>query len=263
MRARFTLSLGTVLLAAAGTLGACSSPSDDASQQPSGAAASSMGAPAAQGALPGTGQVTETMDTGGYTYVCVDMGGKEVWAAGPQIAVKKGDTVSLPAGMAMTNYHSNTLNRTFPLVYFVGAIQVGGAPSAGMPAMSTEAADAMAAAAHKSAAAAPAAAAGPVARVDGGQTVEEIVTKSADFAGKDIVVRGRVVKYMAGIMGTNWLHLQDGTGAAGTNDRTVTSDTAVAVGDVVVVRGKVTTDKDFGAGYQYAVIVEKAAVTKE
>lgn len=256
MRTSLFLAVGAVTLVTAAILAACSSKTDDGAQAPA-VAPTTSGAPAvaqAPGTLPGSGKVLETMDTGSYTYVRVDIGGQEVWAAGPQVAVKVGDTVTLPKGMAMTNYHSASLNRDFPVVYFVGAIQTGD------PAKLE--ADAIAAA-HKRVVSTAPVAAGPIARLDGGQSVEEIVTKGAEFAGKDIAVRGRVVKFNAGIMGSNWIHIQDGSGAAGTNDLTVTTDATVAVGDVVVVRGKVSTDKDFGAGYKYAVIVEKAAVEKQ
>ena len=66
-------------------------------------------------------------------------------------------------------------------------------------------------------------------------------------------------------MGTTFMHLQDGTGseADGTHDLTVTTDDPVAQGQTVVVRGTLITDKDFGAGYKYAVIVEEATLTKE
>ena len=33
------------------------------------------------------------------------------------------------------------------------------------------------------------------------------------------------------------------------------------VGDVVVVSGSVSVDRDFGAGYKYTVIIEDATVT--
>ena len=70
------------------------------------------------------------------------------------------------------------------------------------------------------------------------------------------------MKYSAGIMGRNWIHLQDGTGdaATGTHDITVTSSDTTAVGDIILVEGTVAVDKDFGAGYRYAVIVEEASV---
>jgi len=258
MRSSLPLSFGAVLIGTVAVLAACSNPADDAAVQPAASAPASTAAPdaapdAAPGVPLGTGKVLETMDAGAYTYVRVDLGGRDVWAAGPQISLKPGDTVTLPAGMAMREYHSATLDRTFPLVYFVGAIQPGGAAARDAEAMD---------AAHKRVAtAAPAAA--PVAHLDGGRTVEEIVTQSADLAGKDVAVRARVVKFNAGIMGSNWIHVQDGTGSAGTNDLTITTDATVAVGDVVVVRGKVTTDKDFGAGYRYAVIVEKATIEKQ
>lgn len=261
------LTLGVSLIATAAALAACTGPADeytpkspDATAAPTAAAPTTetpAAAPAATpGVPPGTGKVLEAIDAAGYTYVRVDLGGKETWAAGPKVAVKAGDTVTLPAGMAMENYHSATLDRTFPVVWFVGGIG-----TAGSAAGSSEA-EAMAAA-HKGVAVPAPAAAAPVARLEGGRTVEEIVTKASELAGQDIAVRARVVKATFGIMGANWIHVQDGTGAAGTNDLTVTTDAKVAVGDVVVVRGKVVTDKDFGAGYKYAVIVEKAAVVKE
>jgi len=252
MCSRLSLSIGAVLIGTVAVVAACSSLADDAVMRPAASAPASTATPAATpGVPPGTGKVLETMNASTYTYVRVDLGGKDVWAAGPQVFLKPGDTVTLPAGMAMREYRSATLGRTFPLIYFVTAIQPGGAA-----ARDTEATDA---AHERVVTAAPA----PVARLDGGRTVEEIVTQGADLAGKDVAVRARVVKFNASIMGSNWIHVQDGTGTAGTNDLTITTDATVAVGDVVIVRGKVTTDKDFGAGYRYAVIVEKATVEKQ
>ena len=73
-----------------------------------------------------------------------------------------------------------------------------------------------------------------------------------------------VVKYNAGVMGKNWIHLQDGSGDAkqGTNDITVTSPDAAAKGETVTIKGIVRTKKDFGAGYSYVVIVEDAKVVR-
>jgi len=72
-----------------------------------------------------------------------------------------------------------------------------------------------------------------------------------------------VVKYNAGILGKNWLHIQDGTGSAGTNDLTITTEATCTVGDTVLVHGKLVADRDFGAGYVYDLIVEDAQVTVE
>jgi hypothetical protein len=101
-----------------------------------------------------------------------------------------------------------------------------------------------------------------IAKADGGKTVAEVFAEKNALAGKPVIVRGKVVKVNAGIMGKNWLHVRDGSGAEGTNDLTVTTAGELpALGATVVVTGPVTVDKDFGMGYAYDVIVEDAAVT--
>jgi hypothetical protein len=65
------------------------------------------------------------------------------------------------------------------------------------------------------------------------------------------------------IMGKNWIHLQDGTDHEGANDLTITTSAQAAKGDTILVRGLVTLDKDFGAGYRYDLIIEDADVTVE
>lgn len=212
------------------------------------AAPAAPAAPANAGTL--TGKVAETMNAATYTYVLVDTGAKKAWAAAPQFAVKVGDTVSIADAMPMTNYRSQTLNRTFDVVYFSGNVQVNGKSAVTTPA--------------------PAATAAPatpnltgIARADGGQTVAEILTGKAKFAGKTITVRARVVKFNAQILGKNWLHLRDGSGAEGTNDLTVTTTATVKVGDLVLVTGKLSADRDFGSGYKYPLIVEDATVVAQ
>ena len=63
-------------------------------------------------------------------------------------------------------------------------------------------------------------------------------------------------------MGMNWIHIQDGSGetSRGSNDITVTSKDVVAQGDVVTVKGILNTNEDFGSGYKFAVIVQKASI---
>ncbi len=102
-----------------------------------------------------------------------------------------------------------------------------------------------------------------VEKVEGGKTVADIFAGKNDLGDSNVKIRGQVVKVSNDIMGTNWLHVQDGTGEVGANDLTVTSSAIVKVGDTVVVEGKVTLDKDFGYGYKYDIIMEGAAVTVE
>jgi hypothetical protein len=63
-------------------------------------------------------------------------------------------------------------------------------------------------------------------------------------------------------MGKNWIHLRDGSGSAAdsSNDVLVTTDASAKIGDVVTVSGVVHTNKDFGAGYSYKVLIEEATL---
>ncbi|HEX9874959.1 MAG TPA: hypothetical protein VGA43_11390 [Deferrimonas sp.] len=214
-------------------------------------------APAAEQTAQGqSGTVTETMNSGGYTYVQVDTGSEKIWAAAPELQVKVSDAVVIPAGMPMKDYHSKTLDRDFDVVYFVDSIMVGGEQAlsgeAKMPEGHPVVADTE-----------PAVKIEGIEKVAGGKTVAEIFSGKADLSGKEVAVRGQVVKFSAEIMGKNWIHLQDGTGAEGTNDLTVTTTAMVKVGDTVVVTGPVVTGKDFGYGYKYDVIIEDAKVVVE
>jgi len=223
---------------------------------------------AAQTATMGkTGSVVETMNSGGYTYIQFDTGTEKIWAAAPEFAVKVGDPVIVPEGMPMQNYTSKSLERTFELIYFVDSVMVGGAQAAAAPGTMPDghpdpAAVAAAADGHTR----PAATQSEVdmsgiAKAD--KTVADIFTDKDKLAGQQVTLRAKVVKFSPEIMGTNWMHLQDGTGAAGTNDLTITSSSTANVGDTVLVKGVLTVNKDFGFGYKYDVIIEKADVTIE
>lgn len=204
-------------------------------------------------ANPGTlnGEIIETMNAAGYTYVLLNTGSGKIWAAATETSVKVGQRVSVPAGELMTDFSSKTLNRTFDKIYFVSGIYPEGALE--------KAADQGHGMAGSSRTVVTDADVEGVAKAEGGYTVEEILTRSSELNGQKVKVRGRVVKFTAGIMGTNWMHIQDGT----PGDLTVTTDTLVAKGDLVMVEGILSVNKDFGAGYAYPAIIEKAMVTKE
>lgn len=104
---------------------------------------------------------------------------------------------------------------------------------------------------------------GAITKAKSGYTVEELYAKKAELKGKKVAVRGKAVKFNAGIMGRNWIHLQDGSGKQGANDITVTTNQNAKVGDTILVTGVLATDKDFGGGYKYEVILEEAALVIE
>lgn len=238
------------------TVATCCTAEDTQKKMP----APPMGAKTGPSSVNGT--VVETMNTGGYTYVQVDTGKEKIWAAAPEFQVKVGDLVTVPTGMLMRNHQSKTLNRTFEEIYFVGKISVAGAEQSTPQVPASAKAQG---APHENIV--PDAPGdmdfSGIKKPEGGKTVAELYAEKDSLSGKEVTVRGKVVKFSPNIMGTNWIHLQDGTGGEGTNDLTVTTDAKVAVGDTVLLKGVLATDKDFGYGYKYTIIVENSNVTVE
>jgi hypothetical protein len=189
------------------------------------------------------GVVVATMNAGIYTYLEVETGGGRYWAAAPKLNLAVGDQVDVAPGSEMKDFFSPTLNRQFDTIVFTGSVKVigRGAPSAKSPSPGAK----------------PAAGPGPV------RTVEQVYADKDSLKGKEIKVSGKVVKFNGGILGKNFLHIQDGTGKEGSNDLTVTTQQSVKVGDKITVSGVLDTDKDFGAGYRYTVILENATISNE
>jgi hypothetical protein len=200
-----------------------------------------------------TGTLVEQIAAAPYVYLRLKTETGEVWAAVNQTPLTNGAQVSVYNALLMEQFESKSLNRTFDRIYF-GSLEAPGAASAGGEAAPTSvgappAVDAKVGAVEK-------------ARGADARTIGELWAQRATLSGKSVSIRGVVVKYNAGVMGKNWIHLQDGSGdaAAGTHDITVTSMDAAAMGATVTITGTVRVNKDFGAGYTYALIVEDAKV---
>jgi hypothetical protein len=196
-----------------------------------------------------SGQVIESRQVDGYTYVRLKTPEGEIWAAVPKASIKTGSSITVGSATTMHDFESKTLNKRFDRIVFGELVDPNGKPMA----------------AHGTGAAVAA----PVARVAKatgaqGRTVAEVVGGSVALKGKSVLVHAQVVKVSLGIMGKNWLHLQDGSGSGtdGTNDVLVTTHDVAAVGDIVTAKGTVRTDVNLGSGYSYAVLIEDAALNK-
>jgi hypothetical protein len=267
-------------IAIAATITGCAKSADaDKPAAPTTAAAAETTATQAPApaAAPGmlSGQVLETMNSGGYTYIRLETATGEAWAAVGQADVKVGSTISITPQMTMTDFESPTLKRKFASIVFGTLGQAGGAMPAAMPAAMGDsphggAMGEMGSNPHAGGmgGATPAAEApiAKVAKAEGpdARTVEEIWAQKDALKGKRVVVRGVVVKYSSNIMGKNWIHLRDGSGSATkkNDDITVTTTSLAAKGDTVIVTGKIATTIDIGAGYAYEVMIEDASVAK-
>ncbi len=222
-------------------------------------APTAMAPPAGDEGMSGT--ITETMDSGGYTYAKLDNGTRQVWVAGPETKLAVGTKIGTVSGTLMAGFRSTTLNRTFDEIYFIASFPITGSAPANPHVAAGTGMTPMTPMTPMAPLTKPTEPAERIAPAPDGQTIAQLFAAKTELVGKPIVVRGKVVKLNNGILGHNWLHIQDGTGAAGTNDLTITTAATVALGDVVVVRGKLATNKDFGSGYKYDVLIEDAAIT--
>lgn len=240
---------------------------------------------------PVNGTVLQTMNSGGYTYLQIQNDQGEVWAAIPETKVEKGQKVTCLPGMEMQDFSSKTLNRTFASILFSPGLQ-GSAQAASMsphgktpkvsPAAGNDSfAQALADEQKPSmgAGAAPIDVSAPstgstgaivpsedvkVEKAEGkdSYTVGECFAKAEQLNNTTVMVRGKVMKVSQMIMGRNWVHLQDGTGSAmqNTHDLVVTTQEIPEKGSVVTFTGTLHANRDFGAGYKYAAIIEEATI---
>jgi len=70
------------------------------------------------------GIVASVLETTGYTYMELENGSRLFWIAAPTTQVKVGDHVRFVESMAMTNFSSKTLNRTFHRIIFVSSTMI-------------------------------------------------------------------------------------------------------------------------------------------
>jgi hypothetical protein len=228
-----------------------------------------------------SGKILTTMDSGGYTYLEVQSGAEKRWVAIPETTVKVGDDITYYEGMVMENFHSKTLDRTFDAILFSPGL-VKAASGAPAPAAKNEGDDSFGAAVQaekQNQGKAPQAMSGgslgaivpledtlTIEKATGpdSYTVEELHNKAKELNGKTVRVRGKVMKFSPLIMGRNWVHIQDGTGNPmhNSHDLVVTTDASVETGAVVTFTGVLAADKDFGAGYKYAVIIEQGSLVQ-
>lgn len=187
------------------------------------------------------GEVLEVRDVENYTYLRIKTDNGEIWAAVGKARVRNGDKVTIENAMVMKNFESKSLKKKFKTILFGTLAGETARIEKAMGLTDIHVAKAVG---------------------DNALTIEEIVSRAAELKDKPVLVRGKIVKYNAAIMGKNWMHLRDGSGKSDNNDLLVTSSDQAKVGEVVTVKGVIRTDRDFGAGYSYKVVVEDATLQR-
>ena len=204
-----------------------------------------------QGMNGGVHQVTanEILQADRYTYLNVTEGGHKFWIATSKTEATKGQTYLYKGGLMKTNFESIEFKRTFDTIYLVSNIisatdhpggNLAGAQNELSGAQSPNVSSEM-----------------PIAK--DAIKLSELINNKAKYEGKVVTISGECVKVNNGIMGKNWIHIQDGSKENGKAlDLTVTTSLNIAVGSKVALSGQIFLNKDFGAGYRYDIIMEEA-----
>lgn len=165
-------------------------------------------------------------------FIRLNARGEDYWIVTKVEGLAVGQHIDHSDATAKHGYYSESLNKTFETIYLVSKIAVAHSGSTDP---------------HGSGASTP-----PSDAV----SIAYVIENAASLNGKEVVVSGTVVKVNAHIMDRNWMHLKDGS--ADDYDFVITTNDMVPAGHNAAFRGTVTVNKDFGAGYTYALIIENA-----
>lgn len=194
--------------------------------------------------------VEEVIQTSNYTYLNVKENDKLQWVAVPKMEAQKGETYYYKGGMNMGEFTSKELNRTFDNIIFLGEIKSADHMKKKSD-TTTHVAEVKVDLENIK-----------VEALEDGITIAQLFENKTKYADKTVKIRAKVTKFTDKIMYRNWIHIQDGTNFHGNFDLTVTTSETAKVGDVIIIEGKVTLDKDFGYGYHYKVLLEEGKIIK-
>lgn len=189
--------------------------------------------------------VQEVLPAERYVYLRVQEGAQGYWIATRKMAAAPGEVFFYREGLRKTHFESKEYNRVFDEIILVSQLVPEAHGGAGMgtaaPVQPPMAAQTRPAAGS---------AAGEVPRL----RIAELVADPQRYAGQLVEVHGACVKLNANIMGRNWIHLRDGS--RDDYDLVLTAAEPVREGTHATFRARVGVNRDFGAGYVYALILE-------
>ena len=198
---------------------------------------------------PHIAKVVDKIPSNNYLYLQVIENKETFWIAVPAMEIETGETVYFSKYMVMNDFKSENIERTFETILFVEDARKSATPDEMKKihsgATSVEKQNIK------------------IEPLANGKTIQQIYTDKSSLNGKIVMTKGKVVKFNKQIMKRNWIHIQDGTGDENSFDLVVTTNDEVQVGDIIAAEGKLSVDKDFGAGYFFSVIIEDAKIEKE
>jgi hypothetical protein len=201
--------------------------------------------------------VNEVIPASRYVYLNVTEAGNSFWIATRSQDITQGETYFYRGGLLKTNFESKEHRRTFDKIYLVSNLvpeKHGGNSGELGNTVNTpnngETIQKELIPTHTEKAV----------QNKGQITIAELVAHPEVYEGKSVQLSGTCVKVNPNIMNRNWIHLKDGT--QDDFDLVITSATFIPEGQKVTLKGIVNRNRDFGAGYTYALIVENATVVE-
>ncbi len=203
------------------------------------------------------GRILEKKEVMGYDYLLVEENGAKRWIAIAKAPVEVGDTIGYDTRTIMKHFQSKSLGRVFDEIVFANEVYLpkGHKAPSSMKAMFAKDIEAVQETMHTK-----------DFREKPFYTVEEVHRYRRQLAGREVRIKAKVYKVSKQIMKRDWVHLGDGTGSEKklTDDIVFTTPKAnVKAGDSVIAKAKIVVDKDFGYGYFYPVMGEKATFKKQ
>jgi hypothetical protein len=197
--------------------------------------------------------VQEVLPTSKYVYMNVTEAGEQFWIAAPKQEITVGATYFYRGGLLKTNFESKEHNRVFDRVFLVTNLVPEkhgdhSNPLAGDATRSQKLSIKEDIPTHTEA----------IIEHKGSVKIAELLKNPKQYQGKTVQLTGKVIKVNPNIMKRNWIHLQDGS--QDSFDLVITSNSFVPEGSIVTMKGEVSLNRDFGAGYKYDLIIENGEI---
>jgi hypothetical protein len=197
-------------------------------------------------------KVEEVIQSNRYTYLKLSADGRTYWSAIGKAEVTEGGIYFWTQGTLMKEFESKDLKRVFDVIIFISDFTDQPITTSSLQANPHTASNQQTVG-KKDIKLTPA---------QNGITIEQLFKNKDQYNGQVVKIRGEVTKFSGQIMERNWVHIQDGTSNGNEFDLTLTTTEFAGVGEVFEFEGRVSLNKDFGAGYVYDVVIENARVIR-
>ncbi|GGD57898.1 GW dipeptide domain-containing protein [Muriicola marianensis] len=201
-------------------------------------------------------EVTEVISGDKYNYALVKEDDRSFWISTQKKEIKTGDIYYFNESILKTNFESKELSRVFDTLYLVTSL-VPEAHGQDMHGFSKSPIDQeQVKTIEKSIADQQDSSAVFSGRIK----IADLVDNPEKYEGKKVELKGAVTKVNEGIMGRNWIHLQDGS--KDSYDLVITTSEPVKKGKTITVRALVQLNVDLGSGYSYPILLENGSILK-